>query len=143
MSGELKDYRAMTSHCDRLLELKPDSLTALQGLAMVAFAQGEFDKAAEHCAAIVSYSPDSFEGWFNLGLAYAQLPGRAADAIGEFQIALRMKPDSALAHFRHQPEGAASRLSRRQSLVTDEQWLGNAGQRQKIRPRGKSACPAH
>jgi len=31
---------------------------------------GDYSKAAEHCAAIVSYSPESFEGWFNLGLAY-------------------------------------------------------------------------
>ena len=37
---------------------------------MVAFASEDYAKAAEHCAAIVSYAPESFEGWFNLGLAY-------------------------------------------------------------------------
>src|SRR6266853_1336111 len=37
LSGEVKDYKSMATHCDRLLGIKPDSLTALQGMAMVAF----------------------------------------------------------------------------------------------------------
>ena len=43
--------------------------------------------------------PNLWEAHFNLGLAYAQMAGREADAIAEYQTALRMKPDSALAHF--------------------------------------------
>jgi tetratricopeptide (TPR) repeat protein len=43
--------------------------------------------------------PDLWEAHFNLGLAYAQMAGREADAIAEYRTALRMKPDSALAHF--------------------------------------------
>jgi tetratricopeptide (TPR) repeat protein len=43
--------------------------------------------------------PDLWEAHFNLGLAYAQMAGREGDAIAEYRTALRMKPDSALAHF--------------------------------------------
>ena len=43
--------------------------------------------------------PDFWEAHLNLGIAYAQMPGRQTDAIAEYRTALRMKPDSALAHF--------------------------------------------
>src|SRR5258708_21583723 len=92
MRGELKDYKGMAAHCERLLEMKPDSLTALQGLAMVAFAPEDYEKAAEHCAAIVSYAPESFEGWFNLGLAYQKAQNHEkADEL--YSRAIRAQPN--------------------------------------------------
>jgi tetratricopeptide (TPR) repeat protein len=63
------------------------------------------DAVAEYRKAISAYQtavrgePGGWQVHFNLGLAYAQMPGREADAIAEYRIALRMKPDSALAHF--------------------------------------------
>jgi len=47
----------------------------------------------------VRSEPDLWEAHFNLGLAYAQMAGREGDAIAEYRTALRLKPDSALAHF--------------------------------------------
>jgi tetratricopeptide (TPR) repeat protein len=40
-----------------------------------------------------------WQAHFDLGLAYGQMAGHEAEAISEYQTALRMKPDSALAHF--------------------------------------------
>jgi protein O-mannosyl-transferase len=63
------------------------------------------DAIAEYRKAIAAYQtavrsePNLWEAHFNLGLAYAQMAGREADAIAEYRTALRMKPDSALAHF--------------------------------------------
>ena len=43
--------------------------------------------------------PNLWQAHLNLGNAYAQMPGREADAIAEYRTALRIEPDSALAHF--------------------------------------------
>src|SRR5947207_5498938 len=61
---------------------------------MVAFASEDYVKAAEHCATIVSYAPESFEGWFNLGLAYqkAQNHEKAAEV---YSRAIRIQPQEA------------------------------------------------
>ena len=60
----------------------------------------EYRKAiAEYQTATCGANPNLWQAHFNLGLAYAQIPGREADAIAEYRTALRMKPDSALAHF--------------------------------------------
>jgi tetratricopeptide (TPR) repeat protein len=43
--------------------------------------------------------PNLWQAHLNLGAAYAQTPGREADAVAEYRTALRINPDSALAHF--------------------------------------------
>ena len=75
------------------------------GLAYTAMPGRLQDAIAEYRKAIAEYQtavrsePNLWEAHFNLGLAYAQMAGREADAIAEYRTALRMKPDSALAHF--------------------------------------------
>ncbi|HZL55747.1 MAG TPA: tetratricopeptide repeat protein [Bryobacteraceae bacterium] len=75
------------------------------GLAFTSMPGRLQDAIEEYRKAIAEYrteaqtEPDLWEAHFNLGLAYAQLPGREADAIAEYRTALRMKPDSAIAHF--------------------------------------------
>jgi tetratricopeptide (TPR) repeat protein len=49
--------------------------------------------------AALSGGPNLWQAHLNLGNAYAQTPGREADAIAEYRTALRINPDSALAHF--------------------------------------------
>jgi tetratricopeptide (TPR) repeat protein len=75
------------------------------GLALTSMPGRLQDAIAEYRKAIAGYQttvrsePNLWEAHFNLGLAYAQMAGREADAIAEYRTALRMKPDSALAHF--------------------------------------------
>ena len=75
------------------------------GLAFTSIPGRLQDAIAEYRKAIAEYQtavrsePDLWEAHFNLGLAYAQMAGREGDAIAEYRTALRMKPDSALAHF--------------------------------------------
>jgi tetratricopeptide (TPR) repeat protein len=59
----------------------------------------EYRKAISEYQNAVRSEPDLWQAHFNLGLAYAQLPGREAEAVTEYRTALRMKPESALAHF--------------------------------------------
>jgi tetratricopeptide (TPR) repeat protein len=75
------------------------------GLALMSMPGRLQDAIAEYRKAIAAYQtalqnePDFWEAHLNLGIAYAQLPGRQNDAIAEYRTALRIKPDSALAHF--------------------------------------------
>jgi tetratricopeptide (TPR) repeat protein len=62
-------------------------------------ALAECEKAIEEYRAALRIDPNFWEGHLNLGIAYAQLPGRQSEAIAEYREALRLKPDSALAHF--------------------------------------------
>jgi len=59
----------------------------------------EYQKAIAATQATLRNDPDFWQAHLNLGIAYSQIAGREADAIGEYRMALRMKPDSALAHF--------------------------------------------
>ena len=75
------------------------------GLAWMSMPGHRQDAIAEYQKAIAEYrktqrtAPDYWEPHLNLGIAYAQMPGRQADAIAEYRAALRIKPDSELAHF--------------------------------------------
>jgi protein O-mannosyl-transferase len=89
------------------LRIDPDFYAAHLNLGL-ALAQtpgrGE-DAIAEHQKAIAASQqalrkgPGSWQAHLNLGIAYAQMPGRQADAIAEYRTALRINPNSALAHF--------------------------------------------
>jgi len=76
------------------------------GLAWMSMPGRLQDAIAEYQAAIAEnqtalrIEPNFWEAHLNLGLAYAQMPGRQADAIAEYRAALRIKPDSAVAHFK-------------------------------------------
>jgi tetratricopeptide (TPR) repeat protein len=60
----------------------------------------EYQKAIAENQRALRNEPNFWEAHFNLGLAYGQMPGRQADAIAEYRAALRIKPDSAVAHFK-------------------------------------------
>jgi hypothetical protein len=79
-----------------LLKIRPDSRAAHEGLAAAAFAAEDYARAAAHCAALVKVVPDSFEGWFNLGVALEKA-GRP-DAAKAYAEALRLRPNEAELH---------------------------------------------
>ena len=47
----------------------------------------------------VSVCPEAARPHMNLGVALSKMPGRLADAIAEYQVALRIQPDYAQAHY--------------------------------------------
>ena len=79
----------MRRYAEMLAELQPESPVAMEALATLAFADGDYLTAARHCRNLAEISPDRFENWFNLGVAYhkmgnhqkaAQAYQQAADA---------------------------------------------------------------
>jgi tetratricopeptide (TPR) repeat protein len=108
---------ALASMPDRLPEAIAEYRTALRidpnfqaahlnlGLALMSVPGRQPEAIAEYREAIAEYQkalriePDFWEAHLNLGIAYAQIPGRQDDAIAELRTALRIKPDSASAHF--------------------------------------------
>ena len=79
---------------ERLLELRPESIVALEGLAAWACAAGDHALTAKFCTLLVSAVPGHFEGWFNLGLAH-QKSGRWEQAAEAYEEALKLRPQSA------------------------------------------------
>ncbi|MCX6627470.1 MAG: tetratricopeptide repeat protein [Candidatus Solibacter sp.] len=73
------------------------ALMSIPGRSQDAIA--EYRKAIAATQATLRSDPGFWQAHLNLGIAYSQMPGRQADAITEYRTALRMKPDSALAHF--------------------------------------------
>lgn len=104
MPGRLPD--AITEY-QTALRLNPNFYAAHLnlGLALMSIpgrtqdAIAEYEKAIAVSQATLRNAPNSWQAHLNLGIAYAQLPDRQADAVAQLQTALRMKPDSALAHF--------------------------------------------
>src|SRR6202042_2482147 len=52
-----------------LINLGPISQTALEGLGTCAFASGDYGAALRYCTRLTEYTPESFDRWFNLGVA--------------------------------------------------------------------------
>ena len=80
--GKVKEF------AERLLKLRPQSRQALQGLAAVALGRGDYSAAVQHCSQLVKVAADSYEGWFNLGVAY-QKTGRLEQAGNAYREATR------------------------------------------------------
>src|SRR3984957_9424931 len=80
-----KDHALIQQYSERLLQMRPFSQAALEGLATCAFHSNEYEAAGRYCTKLVEFTPDHFERWFNLGVA-EQKCGRleqAAKAYGE------------------------------------------------------------
>jgi protein O-mannosyl-transferase len=73
------------------------ALTSMPGRGEDAIAAQQ--KAIASSQRALRSGPGSWQAHLNLGIAYAQMPGRQADAIAEYRAALRINPNSALAHF--------------------------------------------
>jgi len=67
------------------------------GSRLVADARRLPDAIAQYEEAL-RLKPDYAEAYYNLGLAWSQMPGRQDDAIAQFKEALRLQPDYTEAH---------------------------------------------
>ena len=47
----------ISDYSEKLLRLRPNSQTALEGLATCAFASGDYDAALRYCTKLVEYTP--------------------------------------------------------------------------------------
>jgi len=74
-----------------LLETHPDLREALEGLAAVSFASGDYKSASRYCERLIQVAP-SYEAWFNLGVAYEEM-GRPKDAGRAYRTAIDIRPD--------------------------------------------------
>jgi len=97
MFQEKRDLDSLRRYAAMLAELRPDSRTAVEALATVAFAEGDYAAAAWHCRALVDSVPDRYENWFNLGVA-SQKIGNLEQAAQAYAQAAALKPDSARCH---------------------------------------------
>jgi tetratricopeptide (TPR) repeat protein len=68
------DLEQVRQHSERLLNLRPRSLPALQGLATVALEEFEADDAASYCDRILELAPDCLEAWHNFRIAMERPP---------------------------------------------------------------------
>ena len=92
-----QDFDMVREYSERLLDLKPDSTVALEGLAAWACAAGDHALSAKFCNLLVSVVPGHFEGWFNLALAH-QKATRWEQAAEAYEEALKVRPQSCEAH---------------------------------------------
>ena len=111
--GLAKNDEGIVRECaERLLELRPDSPAALEGLAASAFASLDYQTAAAYCAKLVESSPAQYERWFNLGVAY-QRTQRIDEAIDAYTEAIRLRKDAKQAYVNlgvaHQEKGDLKR----------------------------------
>jgi len=98
-----QDFDMVREYSEHLLELKPASSVALEGLAAWACAAGEHALTAKFCTLLVSAVPKHFEAWFNLALAH-QKSARYQQAAEAYEEALKLRPQSCETHQpRHRP----------------------------------------
>jgi len=79
------------------LTLRPNSQTALEGLATCAFASNDYSAALRYCLKLTEYTPDNFDRWFNAGVAY-QKTGDLEGASKAYSEAVRIRPDAKQAY---------------------------------------------
>ena len=82
----------------RALDLEPGRTQSKYELALALIEAHAPAEAAEQLHAVIANQPDSFAAHNVLGLAFQDL-GRTEDAANEFQTAIRIKPDFALAYY--------------------------------------------
>src|SRR5262245_48620174 len=93
LSGKQKKNAATRAYCEKLLAAEPDSKIALEALMAVELAQGNYESACACGDRLTRLAPDSFEAWFNFGIA-SQFAKRLEHAIAALAKAARIRPKS-------------------------------------------------
>lgn len=104
------------------LDAKPDSVEALQILAVVAGRRGRAEEAAELLARVLRANPSDVHAHYNRGVALGQL-GRHEEALACYESALALQPGHVDAHFNRGV--SLDRLERRaEALASYERVIG-------------------
>ena len=94
-SGNYRDYETLFR---ATLARNPASSFLHSNLGVILMSSEREAEAADHFQEAVRLTPDDPDYRVNLGLALAQLPGRAGDAVAQYRTALRISPDLPTAH---------------------------------------------
>jgi tetratricopeptide (TPR) repeat protein len=81
------------AYCVNLLALQPDSKAALRALIEAELAAGHFEAAYSAGERLTAVEPESFEAWFNFGIA-CHGAKRVEQALAAFSEAARINPES-------------------------------------------------
>jgi tetratricopeptide (TPR) repeat protein len=92
-----KDYHSVRECSRHLLEVRPGSRVALEGLFTVALTDEDYLSAARYGEEIAALAPEEWRVWYNLGLANHKA-GRLEAAVRGYREAIRLEPRSAEAH---------------------------------------------
>src|SRR5436309_1524853 len=92
-----EDFDMVREYSEHLLQLRPESTVALEGLSAWACAADEHALTAKFCTLLVSAVPGHFEGWFNLALAH-QKSARWEPAAEAYEEAIKLRANSCEAH---------------------------------------------
>jgi Flp pilus assembly protein TadD len=80
-------------HLQKALDAKPDSAEVHNSLAVALVKKGQVDEAIAHFEKAVEINPDFAEAHFNLGDTLYYLRGKAAQALAQWRIVLRLDPN--------------------------------------------------
>ena len=84
---------------DQLLAGWPDAIAGLVGLAGASFANGDFEAGGGgHTSRLTELAPNSYDHWFNLGVALQRLWGRLPASAAAYQRAGLIRPEATFAH---------------------------------------------
>ena len=123
-----KDQAMIADYSDALLTLRPNSQTALEGLATSAFASNDYEAARLFYAKLVEYTPDNFDRWFNLGWP-TRRPANRKKPPKPIRKPTRIRPDASQAYVNlgviHQESGdlaPPARPTRKRSRSHRTSW---------------------
>jgi tetratricopeptide (TPR) repeat protein len=86
------DYALVQEHAARLLSLRRHSRPALEGLLASAITRADWEEASRYAGDLLKAAPDSFEGWYNRGVA-AQKLGRLGESASAYLRAAEIRPN--------------------------------------------------
>lgn len=92
ISAARKDEPRLREFSERLLKMLPGARTALEGLITAALLRNDYDVAAHYGTQYLKAVPESYEGWFNQGIAL-QKTGQIHDAVHAYEQAIRIRPN--------------------------------------------------
>jgi TolB-like protein/Tfp pilus assembly protein PilF len=85
-------YDEATAEFQRTLQLAPNNVEALKGLAFIARRRGNFDQALADLQRILGLAPRDRQNWAEYGVTY-EILRRYADAVQQLDRALAIDPD--------------------------------------------------
>lgn len=92
-----KQYALVRQYSEQLLKFQPDVTLAMEGVAISAFNDTDYETAATHFRKLVELAPDQPTHWLNLGVV-CERQGDLPQAIAAFTKTRQLRPDSLYAH---------------------------------------------